>query len=133
MMTQSIGDNLMLTSVPSDSITIEEYIDFIDQIDEDLVKKGQPKLSCLILDYDSGFKMVGGQQDSMYNMFGDLYNKITELSIARNKLVILLSQPKTSAYDKEELSIVDIGESSRKILRNMMRIAGKDLISISRM
>ena len=115
MMTQSIGDNLMLTSVPSDSITIEEYIDFIDQIDEDLIKKGQPKLSCLILDYDSGFKMLSSNNlDNMYNQFGELYNKITELSIARNKLVILLSQPKTSAYEKEELSIVDIGESSRK-------------------
>ena len=115
MMTQSIGDNLMLTSVPSDSITVDEYIDFIDQIDEDLVKKGQPKLSCLILDYDSGFKMLSTNNlDNMYNQFGELYNKITELSIARNKLVILLSQPKTSAYEKEELSIVDIGESSRK-------------------
>lgn len=114
MMTQSIGDNLMLTSVPSDSITVNEYIDFIDQIDEDLVKKGQPKLSCLIADYDANFQMANNQQDSMYNQFGSLYNKLTELSMARNKLVILLSQPKTSAYDKEELSIVDIGESSRK-------------------
>lgn len=113
MMRQSIGDNLMLTSVPADSITIDEYIDFIDRIDEDLIRKGKKKISVCVIDYDSGMGLDGKQYDSMYNQFGDLYNKITELSITRNKLVLLLSQPKSTAYEKEELSIIDIGESSR--------------------
>lgn len=117
-MSQVVGDKLMMSTVPAGSITIDEYIEFIDEEDKKLVAQGKDKIKCCIIDYDAGFAGSGASttgDSSMYSAYGAIYDKLTELSIVRNKLVIILAQPKIAVYSNEEIPLEMVGESSRKI------------------
>ena len=117
-MCQVVGDNLMMSTVPAGSTTIDDYIAFIDAEDEKLVAQGKEKIKCCIIDYDAGFAGSGASTSgdtSMYSAYGAIYDKLTELSIVRNKLVIILAQPKIAVYSNEEIPLEMVGESSRKI------------------
>ncbi len=108
----------MMSTVPAGSITIDEYIDFIDEEDKKLVAQGKDKIKCCIIDYDAGFAGSGASStgdSSMYSSYGAIYDKLTELAIVRNKLVIILAQPKIAVYSNEEIPLEMVGESSRKI------------------
>lgn len=79
---------------------------------DDIVEKAMnDNYSVVFIDYDGVLKGVS-DGDSMYSTFGDLYNKLTKLSIS-GKLVFVASQPKIFSYDKI-IGLADIGESSRK-------------------
>lgn len=79
---------------------------------DDIIEKATAgNYTVVFIDYDGVLEGVS-DGDSMYNTFGDLYNKLTKLSIA-GKLVFVCSQPKVFAYDKL-IGLADIGESSRK-------------------
>lgn len=117
-MCQVVGDRLMMSTVPAGSVSIEDYIDFIDAEDEKLVAEGKDKIKCCIIDYDAGFAGSGASStgdSSMYSSYGAIYDKLTELSIVRNKLVIILAQPKIAVYSNEDIPLEMVGESSRKI------------------
>ena len=116
-MSKVIGDKLSFSCVPAQKITIDDYIQFIDNLDNELVKKGEEKLKFLVLDYDAGFLGSGSDDNdsNLYQSLGNLYGKITELSIARGKLVIVLSQPNRGSLNLEEIGLDQIGESIRKI------------------
>ena len=117
-MCQVVGDKLMMSTVPAGSISIDEYIEFIDEEDKKLVAQGKDKIKCCIIDYDAGFAGSGASStgdSSMYSSYGAIYDKLTELSIVRNKLVIILAQPKIGVYSNEEIPLEMVGESSRKI------------------
>lgn len=117
-MCQVVGDRLMMSTVPAGSISIDEYIEFIDEEDKKLVAQGKDKIKCCIIDYDAGFAGSGASStgdSSMYSSYGAIYDKLTELSIVRNKLVIILAQPKIAVYSNEEIPLEMVGESSRKI------------------
>ena len=116
-MCKTIGDRLSFSCIPAGRISIDDYISFIDSIDAELVKKGEEKLKFLVIDYDSGFLGSGSDdnESNLYQSLGSLYGKITELSIARGKLVIVLSQPNRGSLNLEEIGLDQIGESLRKI------------------
>lgn len=117
-MCQVVGDRLSMSTVPAGSISIDDYIEFIDEEDKKLVSQGKDKIKCCIIDYDAGFEGSGASStgdSSMYSSYGAIYDKLTELSIVRNKLVIILAQPKIAVYSNEEIPLEMIGESSRKI------------------
>lgn len=66
--------------------------------------------------YDAGFKnsMGGEDSSSMYKSFGNIYDKLTELT-ALGKLVFILSQLKIGAYSQEVLDMSYIAGSSHKV------------------
>lgn len=65
--------------------------------------------------YDAGFRGAhGGEDGSMYKSFGDIYDKLTELT-AMGKLVFILSQLKIGAYSQEVLDMSYIAGSSHKV------------------
>ena len=65
--------------------------------------------------YDAGFKNAhGGEDGSMYKSFGDIYDKLTELTVM-GKLVFILSQLKIGAYSQEVLDMSYIAGSSHKV------------------
>ena len=66
-----------------------------------------------MIDYDSNAKGAASSDDSMYNSFGNLYEKLNEIVLA-GKLVFVGSQIKVQAWDKEIVDMIDVGESSRK-------------------
>lgn len=98
----AIGKNFSLAISPAGRISIDEYIEYMKCRDDEV---------CFI-DYDSNFKV--DLTDSMYESFGNLYCRITELS-AMGKLVFILAQPKICAWGTDIITIDNIGESSRKI------------------
>lgn len=117
-MCQVVGDRLMMSTVPAGSTSIEDYIAFIDEEDKKLEAQGKEKIKCCILDYDSGFAGSGASSSgdsNMYSAYGAIYDKLTELSIVRNKLVIILAQPKIAVFSSEDIPLEMVGESSRKI------------------
>lgn len=105
-MCQMIGDNLSITILPAGKISVDEYIEFMKTKDYKI----------LFIDYDAGFKnsMGGEDSSSMYKSFGDIYDKLTELT-ALGKLVFILSQLKIGAYSQEVLDMSYIAGSSHKV------------------
>lgn len=90
---------------PAGKVGGQEIVDFVMKRSEDF--------EVVMVDYDSNAKGAANSDDSMYNSFGNLYEKLNELVLA-NKLVFIGSQIKVSAWDKEIVDMVDVGESSRK-------------------
>ena len=84
---KAIGDRLDITVVPASAITVDEYIDFMKDKDYDV---------CFI-DYDSQFKSMVGTE-SMYLVYGDIYAKLSELTVTYKKLVFILAQPMKAAW-----------------------------------
>lgn len=104
-MSSEIGDNLSFTIVPAGVTSVEEYIEFIEDI---------PELEVLGIDYDSNFDL-GGSVDSMYDAYGKIYQELTKLTDdEHDKLVFVACQPKVNVWSEPVLSLPDIGESSRK-------------------
>ena len=102
-----IKDNLEITILPASSITVDEYIQFI---------RNKPFKVCFI-DYDSNFKS-NVMSESMYLVYGDIYAKLSELTIKYNKLVFILAQPGKAAWKIDSYSAIEfdqVGESARKI------------------
>lgn len=102
-----IKDNLEITILPASSITVDEYIQFI---------KNKPFKICFV-DYDSNFKS-NVMSESMYLVYGDIYAKLSELTIKYNKLVFILAQPAKNAWKIDPYSTIEfdqVGESARKI------------------
>lgn len=104
-MCKAIGDNLSITILPAGKISVDEYIE--------TMKTKEHRV--LFIDYDAGFKNAhGGEDGSMYKSFGDIYDKLTELT-AMGKLVFILSQLKIGAYSQEVLDMSYIAGSSHKV------------------
>ena len=106
-MCASFGDNFTIITAPAGDLSIDDVIEISKEKGFDVVA----------IDYDSNLKSsvsgTGNGESNMYSEFGDIYCKITRLT-AMNKLVFVLSQPKTSVWDSESINMVSIGESSRK-------------------
>lgn len=104
-MCQAIGENLSITILPAGKISVDEYIEIMKTKDHKV----------LFIDYDAGFKNAhGGEDGSMYKSFGDIYDKLTELTVM-GKLVFILSQLKIGAYSQEVLDMSYIAGSSHKV------------------
>jgi hypothetical protein len=99
-----IGNNLEITCIPASTITVEEYIDFIKARDYDVC----------FCDYDSQFKS-NVATESMYLTYGDIYAKLSELTIEYHKLVFILAQPMKAAWSLPVIEVDQVGESARKI------------------
>lgn len=104
-----IGDNLEITCVPANTITVDEYVDFMKDSDFEVG----------VVDYDSNFKSglgVGGDAN-MYLTYGDIYEKLSFLTVDKKKLIFVLAQPQKSSWRleaKDTIELDQIGESSRK-------------------
>lgn len=97
-----LEDNLSVTIRSSSKVTVDEYVEFVKNSNFDVV----------FVDYDSNFK-TDAVGDSMYLAYGDVYDRLTEISEA-GKLVFVLAQPKVSSWGQEAIPLHQIGESSRK-------------------
>lgn len=104
-MKKEIGDNLELTIAPAGKITSKEYVEFVKKKKYDVV----------FIDYDSNFKVDGlsDKGSTMYNVWGDIYEELTELS-GMGILVFVLAQPKVQSWNDEIIPLSSLGESSRK-------------------
>lgn len=96
-------DKLFLTVVPSGTVRVTDYVDYI--------KRRSDEFDILMIDYDSNF--ARDPNLSMYDLYGDTYDKLTELSRMR-KLVFVACQPKQCYWRDEVLPLEALGESSRK-------------------
>ena len=99
---QIVEDRLQFTVLPAGVITVDEYIEFIQDKDYDV----------LIIDYDGNFK-VDLKDSSMYTAYGELYEKLTRLT-AKGFLVFILSQPKIYSWKNPEIDLSEVGESAKK-------------------
>ncbi len=85
---------------------------------DDIVDKAiNENFDIIFVDYDGVLAQVN-EGDSMYNSYGEAYNKFTKLSIG-GKLVFICSQPKVTAWGNSQssgglISMGDLAESSRK-------------------
>ena len=105
-LTKITGSNLEVSINSAGTVTA-------DQIVEKATNEG---FEVIFVDYDGVLKTGDGKNadDSMYNAFGDAYNKLTALSIA-GKLVFICSQLKvTSNQGGSLISLSDLAESSKK-------------------
>lgn len=96
-----IGDNLELSINPAGVVEVDDIV-------EKVLNEGYT--ACFI-DYDGNLAGVS-DGDSMYNTYGDIYNKLTKLSLS-NVLTIVCSQPKVYCWN-QMIGLADIGESSKK-------------------
>lgn len=96
-----IGNNLEISINPAGTVTADDIVN----------KTMNENFDIVFVDYDGNLSM-GGDDDSMYSSFGDVYAKFTKLSIEQ-KLCFILSQPKVNKYTGI-IGMADIGESSRK-------------------
>lgn len=99
----AISDRFGMTIVPSAMISVDEYMEFVKDKDYDV----------LFIDYDSNFKSEASE--NMYLEYGKIYDKLSELSIGRDKLVFIACQPKMSSWSDEVIFMESMGESSRKV------------------
>ena len=90
---------------PAGKIGGQDIVDYVESRSADF--------EVVMVDYDSNAKGAATSDDSMYNSFGNLYEKLNEIVLA-GKLVFIGSQIKVSAWEKEIVDMVDVGESSRK-------------------
>ena len=90
---------------PAGKISGQDIVDYVESRAADF--------EVVMVDYDSNAKGAASSDDSMYNSFGNLYEKLNELVLG-GKLVFIGSQIKVSAWEKEIVDMVDVGESSRK-------------------
>lgn len=100
---QVVGDRLNISIEPAGNVSADEYIDYVMDKDYEV----------LFIDYDSNFKSNVGN-DSMYLVYGEIYDKLTKLSLA-GKLVFILSQPQKFVWKNEVIDMSEVGESARKI------------------
>lgn len=96
------GDNLEISINAIAKVTADEIVS----------KALDGKFDVVIVDYDGNLKGVDAGE-SMYNTFGAVYAKMSELTLA-GKLVFIASQPKVTAWNSKVIQMQDVGESSRK-------------------
>lgn len=102
-----VGSNLEISINSAGNVTAQQIVDLARERDADVV----------IVDYDGCIKNSENRKadDSMYNVFGDVYNKMTELSLEDRRLVIMCSQLKsTSNQGGNLITLNDLAESSKK-------------------
>ena len=100
---QMVGDNLNISIQPSGTITADDYIDYVMDKDYEI----------LFIDYDSNFKS-NVANENMYLVYGEIYDKLTKLTLA-GKLVFILSQPQKFVWKNEVIDMSEVGESARKV------------------
>ena len=96
-----IGDNLELSINPAGVVEADDIVD----------KVLTGGYTACFIDYDGNLAGVS-EGDSMYNTYGDIYNKFTKLSL-NGILTIICSQPKVYCWN-QMIGLADIGESSKK-------------------
>lgn len=94
MYKSKFDNKLSLTVVPSGTVKVSEYVDWIVQ--------NQNEYDVLFVDYDSNF--AHDPSLSMYDMGGETYDRFTILTRLR-KLVFVASQPKVSYFGAEVLPL----------------------------
>ena len=113
------GSNLEVSVNTAGTVTVDQIIDHTIETGAEI----------LMIDYDGclGLDNTGRAfDDSMYNAFGDVYNKLTKLTVGNEtgvgngpqRLVFVLSQPKVSSWGNSTstnlISLGDLAESSKK-------------------
>lgn len=89
-----LKDNLLLTVLPADTVTVENYVETI---------KRAPYSDCkvLMIDYDANFRV--DETQSTYLEYGRVYDKLTELTLGMGKTVYIACQPKATAWGTEKM------------------------------
>ena len=100
---KAVGDNLSIITLPAGVLTVDEFVNFFKDKD----------YKAVFCDYDATLK-VDGADTNMYDAYGKVYQKLTELT-ALGKLVFIASQPKINFYTEEYIPLSGAGESSKKI------------------
>ncbi len=100
-LSEVIGDNLELSINPAGVVEVDDII-------EKVLAEGYT--ACFI-DYDGNLAGVS-EGESMYNTYGEIYNKLTKLSL-EGILTIVCSQPKVYCWN-QMIGLADVGESSKK-------------------
>lgn len=100
----AIGKNLFVKITAASELTVDEYIEDVKDKDYDV----------LFIDYDSNFKSTVAT-DMMYLVYGEIYDKLSELSVKYNKLVFILAQPVKASWGLNVIENDQIGESAKKI------------------
>lgn len=103
--------NLEVSVNTAGTVTVDQIVDKVMNENFDIV----------FIDYDGvlGFDSSGrsAEDSSMYSAFGDVYNKLTKLSV-NGKLVFICSQPKVTSWNSGQngglISLSDLAESSKK-------------------
>jgi len=96
-----IGDNLELSINPAGVVEVDDII-------EKVITGG---FTACFIDYDGNLAGVS-DGESMYNTYGEIYNKLTKLSL-EGILTIVCSQPKVYCWS-QMIGLADVGESSKK-------------------
>lgn len=101
-MAEVFGENLEISINSAGVVTADDIIE----------KVLRENFSVVFIDYDGN---LGGNEasDNMYSNFGQIYTKLTKLSMA-GKLCFICTQPKVNAYS-ELIEMQNVGESSRKV------------------
>ena len=98
---QLLGSNLEISVNPAGVVTADDIVE----------KAEEGNFSVVIVDHDGN--IAGATEtDSMYNMYGDVYNKFTKLSLG-GKLVICCSQAKVGSWGNI-IGLESLSDSSRK-------------------
>ena len=116
----ALRGNFEISVNPAGQISVEEFVEF--------GKNSSAKV--IVADYDSNLT-VEGKTDSMYDLYGSMYMKFSELvAEPYNKLLFVASQPKIVAWGNPVIGLTDIGESSRKQhAADMIITKGKEVTS----
>lgn len=102
---KTIKDNLAISINPAGKVSGQDIVDWV---------KAKPEYKVIFLDYDSNASGIGGDESSMYSAFGNLYEKLNEISLVENRLLFVGAQPKIGSWPNPVLEMTDVGESSRK-------------------
>ena len=116
----ALRGNFEISVNPAGQVSVEEFVEF---------SKNSPA-KVIVADYDSNLT-VEGKTDSMYDLYGSMYMKFSELvAEPYNKLLFVASQPKIVAWGNPVIGLTDIGESSRKQhAADMIITKGKEVTS----
>ena len=117
---EALRGNFEISVNPAGQINVDEFVEF---------SKNSPA-KVIVADYDSNL-LVEGKTDSMYDLYGQMYMKFSELvAEPYNKLLFVASQPKIVAWGNSIIGLTDIGESSRKQhAADMIITKGKEVSS----
>lgn len=116
----ALRGNFEISVNPAGMVSVEEFVEFGKNRDYKVI----------VADYDSNM-ILGGSSDSMYDLYGQMYMKFSELvAEPYNKLLFVASQPKINAWNEPIIGLTDIGESSRKQhAADMIITKGKEINS----
>lgn len=106
-----------LTKITKNNLEVSVNTAGTVSVDDIVDKAINENFDIIFVDYDGVLAQVN-EGDSMYNSYGEAYNKLTKLSIG-GKLVFVCSQPKVTSWNSNQnggglISMADLAESSRK-------------------